>query len=57
MQVYIQLNLPRSTVHDILSKRLKLNVYRIQLVQTIRDRNSREQFASEMLSLNQEDET
>jgi hypothetical protein len=43
-----QLRIPRATVHDVLSTRLKMGAHEIQLFQTLtrKDRNSRNQFAS-----------
>jgi hypothetical protein len=54
-----QLGLPHSTVHDIFDKGLKLNAYRLQLVQkiTCRDCNSEKQFTLEWLSCSEEDDT
>jgi hypothetical protein len=52
-------SLPHSTVHDVLRKRLKLLACKLQLVQKItrEDHDSRKQFALEILSCIEEEET
>ncbi|PSN30743.1 hypothetical protein C0J52_21647 [Blattella germanica] len=49
-----QLQIPKSTVHDILHKRLKLRAYKLQLLHHIQpnDRRLRENFAFGLLRLN-----
>jgi hypothetical protein len=48
-----ELRIPRSTVHDVVHKRLQLRAYEIQLVQKLRENGKpvRHTFALEMLSL------
>ena len=53
----IELRMPRSTVHKVLHKRLRLRAYKVQLVQELKphDRPQREAFATEILSRIDED--
>jgi hypothetical protein len=48
----LELRIPRSTVHDVLHKRLRLRAYKIQLVQKLRenDKPVNHTLALEMLS-------
>jgi hypothetical protein len=47
----LELNIPRSTAHKVLHKRLRLNAYKVKIVQALEpnDRPQRQQFAIEML--------
>jgi hypothetical protein len=47
----LELNIPRSTVHKVLHKRLRLYAYKVQILQALEpnDRPQRQQFAIEML--------
>lgn len=47
----LQLQIPRSTVHDVLHKRLRLRAYKIQMLHALKanDKVARSDFASEML--------
>jgi hypothetical protein len=56
-KVSLELQMPRSTVHKVVSKRFKLFAYKVQIVQEIKpdDRPRREEFANLILNHIDED--
>lgn len=54
-----QLNMPKSTVHDVVHKRLRLRCYKLQLLHALKpdDRPRRRRFAEQILELIENDET